>query len=112
MGMIDLGDGGDGIIKPLVILVFFALFGYAYCASASAEVEDSPENDDLDPNNLKNKDVTIVRKLAEEIKREKERVAKVEEHLKRFEPVLPAWPNAPKSKSDLTDDSKNDAAPK
>lgn len=107
MDVLDV-EGSVGVIKPLATLVFFAIFGYAYCTRISSNDDADPENDEFDPRNLKNKDVKLLRRMAEEIFREKNRIMKIEEKLKRFGPTLPASDSAT-IKTELADGSKPDS---
>lgn len=104
----DVAEGGDGLITSLVTLVFFALFGYAYCTRTKSDDDAVIENE---PSTLKSKDVKILRKMAEELQREKERVAKMEEKLKRFDqdfPPLSSNVSKTPTKSDIADSNKKD----
>lgn len=82
---IEVGEGED-VVKSLVLLAFFAVFGYAYCTRESAP---EPEAE-LDPNSLTKKDQKDYSKLAAEVQKEKEKVAKIEERMKKFEDVMAA----------------------
>lgn len=110
MEVIDI-EGAEGFVKPLAIFVFFAIFGYAYCTRANTN--DSAPSDDFDPTSLKNKDVKVLRKLAEELLQEKERVAKMEDKLKKFDQnfVPASSSNVAKSstKAIAADSAKSDA---
>lgn len=110
MDVIDI-EGDEGFVKPLAIFVFFAIFGYAYCTRASTN--DSAPSDDFDPTSLKNKDVKVLRKLAEELLLEKERVAKMEDKLKKFDQnFIPASSSSvakSSTKANAADGTKSDA---
>lgn len=107
MDLLDV-EGSEGFIKPLATLVFFAIFGYAYCTRISSNNDAEPVNYEFDPNSLKNKDVKLLRRMAEEIQREKGRIMRIEEKLKRFGPTLPESDSAT-VKTELADGSKTDA---
>lgn len=79
----EVGDADD-VIKSLVLFLFFGVFGYAYCTRYSAPEPEEP----IDPNSLTKRDQKDYNKLAAEIQKEKEKVAKIEEKLKKFEEVM------------------------
>lgn len=82
---IEAGEAGD-VVKSLVLLVFFAVFGYAYCTREviREEVIEEP----MDPNSMTKKDQKDFTKLAAEVQKEKEKVAKIEEKIKKFEEIM------------------------
>lgn len=81
----DVSEGGD-VVKSLVLLVFLAVFGYAYCTRETATVEEVEEP--IDPNAMTKKDQKDFTKLAAEVQKEKEKVAKIEEKMKKFEEMM------------------------
>lgn len=76
---IDGGEGGD-VVKSLVLLVFFAIFGYAYCTREVQEEEEEPME-------FSKKEQKDFNKLAAEVQKEKEKVARIEERIRKFEDI-------------------------
>lgn len=72
----------EEFIKPLVMLGYFAIFGYVYCTKDKVIADD----DEFDPSTLGNKiDGKVIKKMAEELQHEKDRVAKLEERIKQYQ---------------------------
>lgn len=85
MDLVDLDVGeADGVIKSLVLVIFFGVFGYAYCTRDSPP---EPE-EQIDPNSLTKKDQKDYNKLVTEIQKEAEKIAKIEEKMKKFEDAM------------------------
>lgn len=74
-------DGGEGdVVKSLVLLVFFAVFGYAYCTREAVQEEEEPME-------FSKKEQKDFNKLAAEVQKEKEKVARLEEKIKKIEDI-------------------------
>lgn len=116
MDYLEFGEEAAEILQSMTVLVFFGLFGYAYCKQNLAENENSAEKsmdlDDIDfTNGVSKKDMKALKNLKKDLDKKMDKVAKdvekftkLEEKMKKME----TGGNLSSSQSQV-DDSKKPA---
>lgn len=93
-----MAAGEEGSVWTVMALVFFmGVFGYAYCASKPSEEEEVTADPEIDTAiDMSKKEQKSLKKFAEEIQKEKDKIAKMEERMLRFQKTLEKKPTAVK----------------